>query len=529
MKTLTTSHLPNDEIDAVFDALHAQVAQLKHQVDWFKRQLFGRKSEKQIVDNPDQANLFALPTQGDKDPVPKKQIKAHTRSGKQKNSQYVNDTGLRFTDEVPQTVIDVPCPELAGENADNYEVIGTKETYRLAQQIGSYHILVYRKKVLKNKLDSKITQPPAPENVLEGCYADVSLLAGLMVDKAVYHLPLHRQHQRMLDAGVTLSRSTLLSYVARGIELLRPIARAMLTNMLAGQHLAMDEVPHKVGRTPPSKPSISSNHARTMKQTYFWPIYGQDDEVYFTWSNNRSAAHAFEQLQGFNGTLLTDGYAAYSKTVSQLTTLGQQITHATCWAHARRMFEKAHDSAPKESAYALQLIRQLYQVEKRLRGSAATPQKITEWRLKYSKPIVDTFYKWCYEQRQRVDLLPKDPFNKALYYAHERQSELLVYLTHADVPIDTNHLERALRVIPMGRKNHLFCWTELGAEQLGILHSLTVTCRLHNINPYVYLVDVLQRVSHHPAKDVGRLPPREWKQRFSHAPLKSDVNHVNRL
>jgi len=71
---------------------------------------------------------------------------------------------------------------------------------------------------------------------------------------------------------------------------------------------------------------------------------------------------------------------------------------------------------------------------------------------------------------------------------------LKTYLTHAQVSIDTNHLERALRVIPMGRKNHLFCWSELGAQQLGVLHSLTVTCKLHNINPYHYLVDVLQRV-----------------------------------
>jgi hypothetical protein len=75
----------------------------------------------------------------------------HIRSGKQKNSQYINDTCMRFTDEVPQTVIDVPCPELACENADNYEVIGTKETYRLDQQVGSYHILVYRQKVLKKE------------------------------------------------------------------------------------------------------------------------------------------------------------------------------------------------------------------------------------------------------------------------------------------------------------------------------------------------------------------------------------------
>jgi transposase len=115
------------------------------------------------------------------------------------------------------------------------------------------------------------------------------------------------------------------------------------------------------------------------------------------WPSNLSAAHAVEQLHGFNGTLVTDGYAAYSKTVSQLTTLGQQITHASCYEHGRIMFEEAHDSAPKESACALQLIRQLYQVEKRMQGSASTPQKITECRLKYSKLIADSLFKWCYE------------------------------------------------------------------------------------------------------------------------------------
>jgi hypothetical protein len=89
--------------------------------------------------------------------------------------------------------------------------------------------------------------------------------------------------------------------------------------------------------------------------------------------------------------------------------------------------------------------------------------------------------------------------------------------------MDTNHLERALRVIPMGRKNYLFCWSELGAEQLGILQSLMVTCRLQGINPYHYLVDVLQRVALHPAKDVLDLTPRVWKDKLADTPLTSDV------
>jgi hypothetical protein len=104
---------------------------------------------------------------------------------------------------------------------------------------------------------------------------------------------------------------------------------------------------------------------------------------------------------------------------------------------------------------------------------------------------------------------------------------LEVYLSDPDVPIDTNHLERALRAIPMGRKAWLFCWTELGAKYVGIMQSLIVTCRLHGIDPYDYLVDVLQRVGQHPANRVHELTPRLWKQLFAHNPLRSPLHTLH--
>ncbi len=73
--------------------------------------------------------------------------------------------------------------------------------------------------------------------------------------------------------------------------------------------------------------------------------------------------------------------------------------------------------------------------------------------------------------------------------------------------VDANHLERALRVTPMGRKNYLFCWGELGAQQLGILQSLMVSCRRQGMDPYTYLIDVLQRVSIYPTSEVNDLIP----------------------
>lgn len=188
----------------------AQTEQLHRQLDWFKRQLFGRKSEKVLIDSPDQGALFVLAKDDDLPPAPKNDIKAYTRNSKRKKGSDVNDTGVRFSDEVPRQIIELPCPELDGENADKYELIGLKDTHRLAQQVGSYVVMTYRRKVVKEKGTDNIVTPPAPDNVLEGCYADISLLAGLMVDKAVYHLPLHSQHQRMLDAGITLSCNGLM-------------------------------------------------------------------------------------------------------------------------------------------------------------------------------------------------------------------------------------------------------------------------------------------------------------------------------
>ena len=510
MKTTQTNHSQQAKIQA----LEENNLVLKQQLDWFKRQLFGRKSEKQLLDDASaQGSLFttdkntsSIDTTTD--------IKAHKRkSNKQLNGDEVNDTGLRFDASVPTKIIDMPAPELQGDDADNYEIIGYKETNRLAQQPGSYTILIYRRPVVRHKSEQTLKTAPAPSNVLEGCYADVSLIAGLMVDKGVYHLPLYRQHQRMIDSGVHISRATLINWVQKGIELLRPIHQAQLKSIINSNTLAMDEVPIKAGRKSKGK----------MKQTYFWPMYGDKNEIAFTWSNSRGFLHAKSQLEGFTGTLLTDGYAAYSKTVAKLNEKEVAITHAACWVHARRYFDRALLIEPIAAQAAIDQISQLYKNEKHIKEHITELSDALAYRQKHSEPLITKFFAWIYEQRQRIDLTPKNQLTKALNYVAERQVELKVFLSNPDVAMDTNHLERALRVIPMGRKNYLFCWSELGAEQLGILQSLLVTCRLQEINPYHYLVDVLQRVSMHPASKVDELTPRMWKEKFGDDFLTSDL------
>ena len=500
-------------LQSALETSQAEIAALKQQLDWFKRQLFGRKSEKRIIEHPDQLDLGALLGEAPvaTEPEATEKITYTRRKPKQRKEDDVTDSGLRFGADVPVEVIELSAPELEGPEADQYEVIDTKISRRLAQRPGSYVVLEYQRPVLRHKPSGSLMEVPAPSAVFEGSLADVSLLAGLLVDKFCYPLPLYRQHQRLTDAGITLSRSTLTNYTQRAIELLRPIYEAQWQHILQSRVLAMDETPIKAGRKKKGQ----------LQGTWYWPIYGEDDEICFTWSASRGSAHIEQQLEGFAGVLLSDGYAAYDRYAKNK----PQITQAQCWAHTRRYFERASKSDPAAEE-ALTLIGGLYRMEQQIREKGLEGQAKLEYRSRHALPIVDAFFGWCHEQRNRTDLVNSDPLSRAITYAEKHQVQLKVYLGDPEVPIDTNHLERALRVIPMGRKNWLFCWSEVGAKQVGIIQSLLTTCRLHQVDPYTYLVDVLQRVALHPAREVEVLTPRLWKEHFATNPLRSDLEHA---
>lgn len=492
-----------------------ELQSLKQQLAWLQRQVFGRKSEKRLIDQTADSGLLfdALPEP--EEPAPTEQISYTRRKGAKDRGDAVTDSGLRFNDDVPVEVIHVQAPDVEAIPEEYREVIDEKITHRLAQRPGSYVVLEYRRPVVKDKRNDRLHTTPAPANVLEGSLADVSFLAGMLIDKFCYHLPLYRQHQRLAMGGITVSRSTLTNLVERSARLLKPIYDAQLKHLLQSKILAMDETPIKAGRGKPGK----------MKQAWFWPVYGQDDEVCFIFADSRGSKVVTKALgEYFDGTLVTDGHSAYTSYAKK----HPAVTHANCWAHARRKFEAALKDDPKAADQALELIGQLYRAEKQIRQKGLQGDKKLDWRTKHSLPIVKRFWAWCDQQRQRMDMAKSSPLLKALGYVYGRQAALEVFLGDPDIPIDTNHLERALRPIPMGRKNWMFSWTEVGARHIGVIQSLLVTCRLHEVDPYAYLVDVLQRVGDHPASGVEDLVPRNWKEKFAGDPLVSDLRRASR-
>ena len=491
----------------------ARLAEVEQQVRWLKNQLFGTKSERRLV-APDDSSQLCLGEIADAAPAEQAPsaatVREHQRkksSGPEKDELGESEAGLRFDDSVPVKTIYVPNPEVDDLPEDERKKVSEKISYRLAQEPASYVVLKIVRQVIKRDDTGELTCPPVPASVLPKSYADVSVLVGLMVDKFRYHIPLYRQHQRMQAAGLTISRSSLSNWVHRSISLLEPIYRAQLNSILHSKVLAMDETPVRAGRSSKGK----------MRRAYFWPIYGDQHEVAFPYASSRAHAHATSILGEYSGTLISDGYGAYDDYAARR----DEVVHAQCWVHVRRGFVKAENLEPERCAEAIERIAALYQVEKEIREKDLAGEAKQKVRGEMSKPLVADFFEWLKKELAASALIPSNPFTEAANYAFKRKKDLEVFLADPEVPMDTNHLERALRVIPMGRKAWLFCWTEVGAEKVGQIQSLISTCVLHDIDPYTYLVDVLQRIDTHPQSRVAELTPRLWKENFAEAPMRS--------
>ena len=485
---------------AVISELTIKNQELQQQLAWFRRQVFGRKSEKQIKDLTPSEQLWL----GDREPERTGEgrtaitVKSHVRErgGKKALEDDCGESGLRFDSTVPvEETTELPA-EVQDLPTDAYEVIDTKVTERLCQRSGSYFIKRSVRPVVKLKETGVVTNQPAPGGVLERSYADVSLLSGILVDKIQFYLPLYRQHQRMRQSGVEIARANLTNWFHKTAGLLEPIYMAVLYSVLESQVLAMDETPLKAGLAEKGK----------LHQGYVWALYGDKDEAAFLYSPTRALQAIEPLLKKYCGTLVTDGYTVYDKLCARYS----KIVHALCWAHARREFFEAQEYEPERSAKALELIGKLYEHEAEIRERKCSPEKKLLYRVEYERPIVDTLFEWLRVETTKQALLPSNRFLKAASYALQREQGLRVFLSDPEVPIDTNHLERQIRPLPMGRKNWMFCWTEVGAEAVAIVQTLVSCCKLAGANPFDYFVDVLQRIDSHPHSQVHELTPRLW-------------------
>ena len=190
--------------------------------------------------------------------------------------------------------------------------------------------------------------------------------------------------------------------------------------------------------------------------------------------------------QDFSGTLQVDGYGAYAELAQR-----GDVVLAFCWSHVRRQFYDIQVKTPAPIATeALVRIAPLYAVEADIRGLSADERR--QARQRRSKPLVDALRLWLEAQLAAVS--GKSTIAAAIRYALSRWDGLARFLDDGRIEIDSNVVERSIRPIALGRKNHLFAGSDGGGEHWAVIASLIETCKMNGIDPQAYLRDVLAKI-----------------------------------
>jgi transposase len=356
------------------------------------------------------------------------------------------------------------------------------------------------KYVPKDKEKAGVYIGTLPERVIEKGIPGSGLLASILVDKYMDHLPLYRQRQRFLREKIPITSSTLEGWVKKGLERIEVLYEHLLKDTKSKGYLQVDETPI---------PVLESNKKGKTHQGYYWVYHSPIDQtVLFNYQPSRASEGPAGILTGFKGYLQTDGYEVYTKIVKD-PKRAEKITHLCCWAHARRHFEHAIDNDKQRATIALELIQKLYQVEAQARNEGLTPMQRKELRLAESLPVINKLGKWISEEVKNT--LPKSQIGKAMSYAIARWTELSAYLSDGMLEIDNNLVENAIRPVALGRKNYLFAGSHESAHRAAMIYSFFAMCKYHQVNPYEWLKYTLENIMIIDHRNVRDLYPQNFK------------------
>jgi transposase len=377
--------------------------------------------------------------------------------------------------------------------------IGEEVTEVLDYTPGELYVKQYiRPKYVQplSDISSTVITASLPGRIMEKCMAGEALLAQITVDKYVDHLPLYRQMQRLLRAGINIAQSTINDWIKAVLTHMAALYEAHKKIVLACGYLHADETPLKV---------LDENKKGTTHQGYYWVYHNSDAKlVLFDYRKGRDRDGPDDVLKDYKGYLQTDGYVAYEDFDKRA-----HITLIHCMAHARRKFSDALQNDRARSEHALNMFQKLYAIERRIKEHALTAEAILRVRQEQAVPVLKELKEWMIAEYLKV--LPKSPIGQAIGYCLPRWEKLSIYTKDAILKIDNNPVENAIRPVAIGRKNYLFTGSHDAEQRAAMVYSLFATCRLHNVNPFDWLKDVLERMHLYTTTNIGELLPQNWK------------------
>ncbi|MGB6450868.1 MAG: IS66 family transposase [Steroidobacteraceae bacterium] len=391
------------------------------------------------------------------------------------------------------------CPECGGALTE----LGRDESEVLEVKTVTFTVTRHIRPKKRCAKCAAIVQAPAPSRPIEKSFAGASLLALILTWKYGFHLPLYRQCQIFAHAGLKLSRTTLMQWVAASSALLGPLVAGLAKHVLSAGNIHADDTPFRV--LAPGTGKTRRGHMWTyVRDGTGW---GSRDPpaVWYQYSPSWHGKYPQKHLAGFTGKLQVDAYAGFEPLfLPSSPGVPARVEEISCMAHARRRFFDLYAALKSPIAKeALERIGVLYQIEDHVRGSS--PEVRLAARQQYAVPHLEALHAWMTETLSQID--SSSTLTEAFNYSLKRWKELCRYCEDGRLEIDNSIAERSIRGMGIGRRNYLFFGSDTGGERAAIIYSLIESCKLNHIDPQSYLQYVLERIADHPINRIEELLP----------------------
>jgi transposase len=500
---------------AVNSATDALIAHLKLEIEKLRRELYGSRSERKArLLEQMELQLEDLEASATEDELAAEAAAARTQTVK--SFQRQRPSRKPFPAHLPRQRVVIAVPQTC-------PCCGSAKLSKLGEDITETLEVIPRQwKVIQTVRErfscrdcETITQPPAPFHVTPRGFAGPNLLAMILFEKFGQHQPLNRQSERYAREGIDLSVSTLADQVGACTVALKPLHALIEGHVLAAERLHGDDT---------TVPILAKGKTIT---GHIW-TYVRDDRpfgghappaaLYYA-SRDRRSEHPEGHLRSFTGILQADAYSGYNGLYDPLRAPGA-ITSALCWAHARRQFFELADiaanarrgrTAPAISPIALEAVKRidaLFDIERGINGLSADQRLAV--RRDNSLPLLMRLEAWMRDERSRLSRSAS--VVKPLDYMLKRWDRFTCFVEDGRVCLTNNAAERALRGFALGRKSWLFAGSERGAARAAAVTTLIMTAKLNDIDPLVWLADVLARIAGTPQNRLHELLPWEWKR-----------------
>ena len=484
------------------------ISKLKQQVEALQRKIWGKSSERYINPDPlqrklDFEGLELLPEE-----------KEQVTSAKEEIEKYRTVRVIEAKDK--KHPVRKPLPEsLPREethiypgniNPEKWTELTPEITEVLEREPSRWYVrrIIRHKYALKDKslvqgIEKQVITAPMPALPIAKSYAGATVLADLIIDKYVNHLPFYRQIQMFKQQGISIAPATINGWFGQVADLMRPAYYRLMELVLASDYIQSDET------TIP----VINNEKHTTVKGYIWMIRSVMDElVFFHYDHgSRSQKVALHLFKDYQGVIQSDGYAVYDMYENK-----KGVLPIGCWAHARRKFEEALSEDKARASYALEQIGLLYQVERQADEQNLSFDQRAELRSRLSYPIMVAFEKWLLNEIPKI--LPKGRIGKAIRYTYNIYNKLTRYHLDGRLRIDNNLGENAIRPIALGRKNWLFCGNDESAENAAIIYSMMGCCKAAEVNFrdwLVYFLSNIHKYDNDYSKDLAELLPHNFK------------------